>query len=114
MRLRRDAMGEENASGPYRLVHPKTGCVVVELLGEHDFDRRDQRNALLHDLIENHDLVVVDVTEAEFIDSSVLANLVVADRAARQQGKSFRLQAGTAPIVRKALEVSGVLDQLEW
>jgi anti-anti-sigma factor len=105
---------DDALSATYRLVHPKTGYVVVELLGEHDLDGRDHRTDLLRDLIATHDVVVVDVTEADFIDSSVLTNLVMADRFARQEGKSFRVQVGTSPIVRKALDISHVLDGLKW
>ena len=32
---------------------------------------------------------------------------------ARQQHKRFRLQSGTAPIVRKLLEISGIFDHLD-
>jgi anti-anti-sigma regulatory factor len=56
---------------------------------------------------------VVDVGDADFIDSSFLRNLLVADRHAREQGKVFRLQMGTAPIVRRALEASGILQRLD-
>jgi anti-anti-sigma factor len=107
-------MSESDVAATYRLVHPKEGCVVVELLGEHDLDARDEREKLLRDLITTHDVVVLDVTETAFIDSSVIYNLVVADRLARADQKSFRLQMGTAPIVRKVLEISHVLDSLIW
>jgi anti-anti-sigma regulatory factor len=59
-----------------------------------------------------NDVVVVDIGGADFIDSSVIRNLLVADRRAGEQRKVFRLQMGTAPIVRRALEVTGVLDSL--
>ena len=98
----------------YRIVHPEAGVAVVELLGEHDLDGRDELTDLLFHLVAENSLVVVDVSSAEFIDSSVLFNLVRADRLAREQGTSFRLQVGTAPIVRRVLELSNVLDALDW
>ena len=38
--------------------------------------------------------------------------MLVADRRAMEQDKVFRLQMGTAPIVRRAFEVSGALQRL--
>ena len=54
-------------------------------------------------------LVVIDVTEAVFIDSSFLHFVVMANKAAGVHGGRRRLQVGTAPIVKSALEVSGIL-----
>ena len=48
-----------------------------------------------------------------FIDSSTLGVLVGASRTAHEAGKTFRLQLGTEPIVRRILEISGLLDRLE-
>jgi anti-anti-sigma regulatory factor len=56
---------------------------------------------------------VVDVSEAKFIDSSFIHNLLKADRLAHQPGARFRLQHRTELIVRRALEVSGVVTHLE-
>jgi anti-anti-sigma regulatory factor len=54
------------------------------------------------------------VSDADFVDSSVLHNLVRADRLARAGGSRFVLQMGTARIVRLAIETSGILDSLTW
>jgi anti-anti-sigma factor len=93
-------------------VRPRDKVVVLELKGEHDLTTKAQLAELLARLIADNDHVVVDVTEAQFIDSSFIHNLLVADRIASKQGKTFRLQMGTAPIVRRALEISGILDQI--
>lgn len=115
--LKRDAgsgCGVPEGPGTYRVVSPGTGVVILELRGEHDLAGRDQLAELLAGMLVTNSLVVVDLSAAEFIDSSVLVNLVKADRKARGQGKLFRLQVGSASIVRKALEISHVLDDLEW
>jgi anti-anti-sigma factor len=88
-------------------------AVVVELRGEHDLVTRDQVWSLLSRLVRENEIVVVDVSEAEFIDSSCLHNLFRAHELAEQLGTKLRLQLGTAPIVRRALEVSGALRTLE-
>ena len=56
---------------------------------------------------------MVDLSEAEFIDSSIIHCLVMAHRRSRELQTKFRLQISTAPIVEKALEVSGVLEILD-
>jgi anti-anti-sigma regulatory factor len=63
--------------------------------------------------VAEHDLVVIDVSKAEFIDLSFLQNLLVADRQARERGSRVRLQHDTKPVVDSALRVSGVLTLLE-
>ena len=57
--------------------------------------------------------VVIDVSRARFIDSSFVNNVLKADRLARHQAKVLRLQIGTTPIVRRVLEISGIVDKLD-
>jgi len=90
--------------------HPRT-CVIA-LHGEHDRVTAERTERLFREVLALNDLVVVDVGGADFIDSSFIRNLLVADRQATEQRKVFRLQMGTAPIVRRVLEVSGVLERL--
>ncbi len=93
-------------------VRPREKVVVLEFCGEHDLTTKAELGQLLARLIGENDHVVVDVTEARFIDSSFINNLLVADKLASQGDTTFRLQMGTAPIVRRALEISGILDRL--
>lgn len=93
---------------------PSDDTAVICLRGEHDVVTKQQLAHLLADEIATNNLVVVDVTDAEFVDSSFLHNLVKADRLARSCGSRFVLQMGTARIVRSAIEITGILDALEW
>jgi hypothetical protein len=43
----------------------------------------------------------------------MLYNLAIAHRLALSRGSRFRLQLGTAPVVRRALEISGLLEYLD-
>src|SRR6478672_3263967 len=95
------------------VLRPQPGAVVVECKGEHDLTAEIEMDQLLVSLVAESDLVVVDVSEAEFVDSSFLHSLVKADRASRARGSRVLLQFGTAPIVRRAFEISGVLEHLE-
>lgn len=95
------------------LLRPRAGAAVVELHGEYDLATRSEIRDLFTSLVETNDLVIIDVTDALFIDSSFLHNLANAHRLAQRRGSRLRLQLGTAPIVRAALEVSGLLEFLD-
>jgi anti-anti-sigma factor len=88
------------------------GRVVVELNAEHDLVTKDALHDLLTTLVEQNTLVVIDLAGAEFIDSSVIYNLAEADRLARARGSNVRIQLGTEGIARRALEITGMVDQL--
>jgi anti-anti-sigma factor len=94
------------------VAYPRPGTCVIALHGEHDTVTAAQTERLFRDVLDANDLLVVGVGGATFIDSSFLRNLLVADRRAKEQQKTFRLQMGTAPIVRAALEASGILQRL--
>ena len=89
------------------------GVAVVEFTGEHDIATRDAVVAMLKSLLTQTDLVIVDVSQAQFIDSSFINNLFIADGLAIRHGKRFGLQYSTTPSVRRALEITGVLDALD-
>jgi anti-sigma B factor antagonist len=97
----------------HRVERPRDGAVVVELLGEHDLATRDTTDELLAELVDSHDLVVVDVSEASYIDSSILHSMVRAHRRAEERGSKLRVQLGSAAIVRKLFEVSELTSYLE-
>lgn len=95
------------------VVRPRTGVAVVVLRGEHGLETRRELDDVLARMSGTCDLVVVDLSSVEFIDSSILAACARADRSARASGKRFRLQVGSAPAVRRILEVSGILGHIE-
>lgn len=92
---------------------PRPGVAAVALKGEHDISTAPELRRLLQTLVADHPMVLVDVTDAEFIDSTVIQTLVLTDRAARAADQRFVLVAGTKPIVSTALQISGVIDCLE-
>ncbi len=92
---------------------PGESITVIALHGEHDLATASEMAVLLDHATSSSDLVVVDVTSAQLIDSSFLHNLVQAHRGAQTRGSRFVLQMGTAPIVRRVLEISGLLEELE-
>jgi anti-anti-sigma factor len=103
----------EEPNGEIRVERPAEGTAIAVFVGEHDLSRRDDVQALLDELVEDNELVVADFSEATFIDSTMIHLLLVADSAARCRGRTLCLQMGTADIVRRAFELSGVLKRLE-
>jgi anti-anti-sigma factor len=96
-----------------QVLQPRAGAAVVVLTGEHDLASKKTLSELLDSLLGTHELVVADLSQVLFIDSSTLAVFVGADRTARAAGKTFRLQLGAEPIVKRILEISRLEDHLD-
>ena len=103
----------ENGLQDVQVERPRAGAAVVVFTGEHDISTSKSVEALLGSLIEENELVVVDFSEAEFVDSSTIHALVKSRMAAGQRGSTLRLQLGSAPIVDRAFELSGVMKMLD-
>jgi len=91
----------------------RRGVVVAAFRGQHDITSCAEVEWLLTGLLEDNEVVVVDVSEAEFIDSSFLHNLVRADRLARKRGRCLRLLVRETDVAHRALEVSLLLERIE-
>jgi anti-anti-sigma regulatory factor len=85
----------------------------VDYRSDHDQSTRAETEGLLTRLFGDNDLVVVDVSSADFIDSTFIHELLKADRQAKEQCKQLRLQVATAAIVDRALQLSGVLEIID-
>ena len=102
-----------DAGTDIEVTHPRPGVALIECTGEHDMTTREETDRLFGQLVSENELVVIDLSEARFIDSSFVTNLLKVDRVARQQGRLVRLQIGTAPTVRRVLEISGLVEKLD-
>jgi anti-sigma B factor antagonist len=88
-------------------VDQRDGRVVVSLTGELDlYNAEEVRRALLDTLAGEPELLVVDLAEVTFIDSTALGVLIEARSRMADRG-GFRLAAPGLE-VRRALEVSGL------
>ncbi len=96
-----------------KVLQPSPNTAVVEVLGEHDLSTRDETAELFARLVAENDLVVIDISDAHFIDSSFLNNLVKAQRAARERERTVLLQVGTHPAVRRMLEITKFLEHFD-
>ncbi|HEX5584119.1 STAS domain-containing protein [Gaiella sp.] len=90
-----------------------SGTAVVVFSGEHDLATKGAVGELLDSLVEVDDLVVADFSSASFVDASILGVLLLTNDRAVERGKVFRLQLGTAVIVRRAFEICGIFEVIE-
>jgi anti-sigma B factor antagonist len=88
-------------------VDSRDGSVVVSLAGELDlYNAEEVRDALLDATAGEPDVLVVDLEEVRFIDSTALGMLIEA-RSRMPDRSGFRLAAPGLE-TRRALEVSGL------
>jgi anti-anti-sigma factor len=84
---------------------PAPGTAVAVFSGEHDLATQLEVKELLTSLIDANELVVADLSTAKFVDCSILRVLTNVNNDAQASGRTFRLQLGTADIVRRAFEI---------
>src|SRR5438132_1017799 len=91
------------------------GFAVAALRGAHDAASANELRERLSELVARGDSIVVDLSSASFIDSSILAVLVATYKVTRECGLGFAivLDDATAPVVRKAFDVTGLMS-LFW
>ncbi len=88
-------------------VDSRDGAVIVSLAGELDlYNAEEVRRALLEACAAEPEVLVVDLGEVRFIDSTALGVLIEA-RSSMGDRKGFRLAAPGLE-TRRALEVSGL------
>ena len=92
---------------------PADGISVVVFSGGHDLATEEEVTNLLNTLVRRDDLIVADFSSATFVDSSILGALLATNEQARELGKVFRLQLGTAAIVHRAFVICGVFAIIE-
>ena len=88
-------------------VDRRNGGVIISLAGELDlYNAEEVRSALLDACSAEPEVLVVDLEEVRFIDSTALGVLIEA-RSRMAEGGGFRLAAPGLE-TRRALEVSGL------
>jgi anti-anti-sigma factor len=91
---------------------PRPGTAVITLGGEHDLATAPRLEETVDEALANCSHLIVDISRAGFIDSSTIATFLRARDRAENGGVRFNLVLGTAAIVERALEVSGVIAAL--
>lgn len=91
---------------------PQPQATVVVLGGEHDLHSAEDLQRTLDEALAASDHLIVDLSSAEFVDSTVIAVLVTAKKRAIELDHAFNVVLGTAPVVERVLEVTGVVPVL--
>jgi anti-anti-sigma factor len=90
------------------------GVSVVRFTGEHDLATSSSISELFDYLFVSSQLIVADVSAAQFIDSSMLRVLIEAHAFARELGREFRVHLGSKGVVGRTFQISGLLEETEW
>jgi anti-sigma B factor antagonist len=86
-----------------------SGVVVISLKGEHDLTTAPTLRERVEEAVGRRSGVLIDLTAAEFIDSSIIGVVLEGQRRADEEGIGFAasLEGGTSA-VRRVLEVTGL------
>ena len=98
--------GSEEGPGAIRVVPERDGVVAVSLDGEFDMANASMLRDEIEETLASGDDLILDLSQATFIDSSVIHVLFASVRAAGERNRRLVLQLGTAPIVERALELA--------
>jgi anti-sigma B factor antagonist len=100
-------------SGEVGLDRGDDSLTVVRINGEHDLSTAPALRSQLEQLIADGGPLVVDLTEATFIDSSILGTLLQARRDAGEAGVGFAVaHGGGFDSVGRVLEITGLRADL--
>ena len=99
------SIGCEHPEGAIRVVPETDEIVLLCLEGEFDVANVSTLRDQVDFALVSGNNVILDLSEATFIDSSVIHVLFSAARAVEGKGQTVILQLGTAPIVERALEI---------
>ena len=88
---------------------PQPHAVLVVLGGEHDITSAEELRQTFDQSLGRCDHLIIDLSAVEFIDSSTIQVLMETRGHAIERDRKFSVVLGTAAIVERALEISGLL-----
>jgi anti-sigma B factor antagonist len=91
---------------------PQPHAALIVLAGEHDLYSAGEVQQTLEQSLAVCVHLVVDLSAATFIDSTIVAVLVQAKKTATALGCTFNVVLGTALAVERILEITGVVPLL--
>lgn len=101
-------------ANPIALDEAEGDVVVVVVEGEHDIYTAPTLRERLDEALSRTGGVVVDLTAATFVDSSILGVLLDARRRAQEQGTGYVVSVGSdvEPGVQRILDITGLVPVL--
>jgi anti-sigma B factor antagonist len=91
---------------------PRSDVAVVVLAGEHDLYSGEELRQRIEQSLARCSHLIVDLSAAEFIDSTIIAVLLQTMKSASELDRKFNVVLGTAPAVERILEVTGAMPLL--
>ena len=89
------------------------GVEIVALEGEHDLGTLPQVREGLEAAASEGKALIIDLSSATFVDSSILGAVLDARRLASEAGRGFAVACdGASEPVRRVLEVTGLAEEL--
>jgi anti-sigma B factor antagonist len=102
-------------TGEIALERTDGGLAVISISGEHDLNTAPKLRSELESLIDSGEPVLVDLSPASFVDSSILGVLVSARAQADDKGTGFAVvhsAAGGGGAVARVLDITGLRKEL--
>jgi anti-sigma B factor antagonist len=99
------SLGPEPRAGTIRVDVETDGIIAVCLDGDFDLANAPVLRDHIDSALETGSDLIVDLSEATFIDSSVISVLFDGARAVDGRAQTMVLQVATAPVVERALEL---------
>jgi anti-anti-sigma factor len=91
---------------------PRPDTAVVVLEGEHDLESAPRLEQAMGNALLTCSTLLVDLSSAQFIDSSTINVLVNMKAEADNRGCRFRLVLDGSPTIEHTLAICGVLEPL--
>ena len=90
------------------------GVALVSLSGEHELYSAHGLQERIESLLDDGLSIVIDLTEAVFLDSSIVAVLLKAQKLASERGRDYSVVLGesTGDPVRRMFEMTGLAHVL--
>lgn len=98
-------IGTEFRDGAIRVDSVTNGVTAVCLEGDFDLANAHLLRDQIRSVLATGENLIIDLSEATFIDSSVISALFDGARAVDGRNQTVVLQVATAPIVERALEL---------
>jgi anti-sigma B factor antagonist len=99
--------------GEIGLERTDAGIAILSISGEHDLNTAPELRTRLDDLIAGGTAIVVDLSPASFVDSSILGAILDGRRQSTEAGVGFAVaHSDGADAVARVLEITGLRTEL--
>ena len=102
------SIGSDRRDAVIRVVPESDEIVAICLEGDFDLSNAAALSTEVDRALEDRNNLILDLSEATFIDTSVVHVLVHASKAVNGNGNGVVLQLGTAAVVERVLEIAAI------